>query len=173
MFVAAGVFAVLTALAAQWRIILPWSPVPITGQTFAVLMSGAALGMTFGGLSQLMYLGLGAIGFNVFAGGGTFTETLAGPTAGYLVGFVVASAAIGKLAERKHDRTVSTTVSAFLAGTLVIYAFGVAGLIVNAGMDINGAILNGVAPFVFGDLVKAGAAGILLPTAWKVLGRDS
>lgn len=171
MFLAAGGFAVLTALAAQWRIILPWSPVPITGQTFAVLMSGAALGMTFGGLSQLMYLGLGAVGFNVFAAGGTLSETMAGPTAGYLVGFVVASAVIGKLAERKHDRNVSTTVSAFLAGSLVIYAFGVAGLIVNAGMDLNTAILNGVAPFVFGDLIKAGAAGILLPTAWKVLGR--
>lgn len=171
MLAASGVFALLTALAAQWRIILPFSPVPITGQTFAVLVSGAALGMTYGALSQLIYLGLGAVGFNVFAGSGSFTDTFAGPTAGYLVGFVAAAAVVGRLAERKHDRRISTTVSAFLAGSFVIYAFGVAGLMINADMDINAAILNGVAPFVFGDLIKAGAAGLLLPAAWRILGR--
>lgn len=170
MVVAAGAFAGLTALSAQWRIVLPFSPVPITGQTFAVLIAGAALGMQYGALSQAMYLALGAVGFNVFAGGEGGIDTFAAPTAGYLVGFVAAAALIGKLAERRQDRTVATMVSAFLAGSLVIYAFGVAGLVVNAGMGVNEAILRGVAPFVFGDLIKAAAAGVLLPTAWKLLG---
>jgi biotin transport system substrate-specific component len=163
-------FAALTAAAAQYRVPLGFTPVPITGSTFAVLLSGAALGMRLGAASQIVYLIMGAIGLPVFTDGGSGIEAITGSTGGYLIGFVFGAAVIGKLAERKQDRHVGTTVAAFLAGSAAIYAFGVAGLMVNAGMDFNNAVLAGVAPFVFGDVLKAAAAGILLPTTWRLLG---
>lgn len=163
-------FAALTAAAAQYRVPLGFTPVPITGSTFAVLLSGAALGMRLGAASQLVYLLMGAVGLPVFTDGGSGIETITGATGGYLVGFVFGAALIGKLAERKQDRQVATTVSAFLAGSAVIYAFGVGGLMLNAGMDFNNAVLAGVAPFVFGDVIKAAAAGLLLPATWRLLG---
>lgn len=163
-------FAALTAVAAQWVITLPFTPVPITGSTFAVLLSGAALGWRLGAASQALYLVAGIVGLPVFAEGGSGLATFAGSTAGYLVGFIFAAALIGRLAENRQDRHVSTTVSAFLAGSGVIYAFGVAGLMINFGWGINEAILKGVAPFVFGDVLKAVAAGVLLPVTWRLLG---
>lgn len=163
-------FALLTAAAAQVRIALPFTPVPITGQTFAVLLSGAALGMRLGASSQALYLAMGAVGLPVFTDGGSGVETFTGATAGYLVGFVVAAAVVGKLAERGQDRSFPNALTAFLVGTFVIYGLGVAGLAVNVGMDVDEAILKGVAPFVFGDLLKAAAAGVLLPTVWRLLG---
>ena len=163
-------FAALTAVAAQWVIPLPFTPVPITGQTFAVLLSGAALGWRLGAASQALYLVAGIVGLPVYADSGSGLSTFSGGTAGYLVGFIFAAALIGRLAERRQDRHVSTTVSAFLAGSGIIYAFGVAGLMVNLGWGLNEAILKGVAPFVFGDVLKAVAAGVLLPTTWRLLG---
>lgn len=163
-------FAALTAAAAQYRIPLGFTPVPITGSTFAVLLSGAALGMRLGAASQILYLVLGAVGLPVFTDGGSGIETFTGSTGGYLVGFVFGAAVIGKLAEHKQDRHISTTVAAFLAGSAVIYAFGVAGLMLNAGMDFNNAVLAGVAPFVFGDVLKAATAGLALPATWRLLG---
>ncbi len=166
-------FAALTALAAQWVIPLPFTPVPITGQTFAVLLSGAALGWRLGAMSQGLYLLMGIAGLPVYAQGGSGLETFAKGSAGYLVGFVFAAALLGQLAEKRQDRTVATTVSAFLAGSAVIYAFGVAGLMINLGMDINAAIIAGVVPFVFGDVLKAAAAGLLLPATWRLVGDRS
>jgi biotin transport system substrate-specific component len=163
-------FAVLTAGAAQWRLVLPFTPVPITGQTFAVLLAGAALGTRAGAASQALYLVMGMAGLPVFTDGGSGMGTFMGATGGYLVGFVAAAALVGKLAERRQDRTFPTALTAFLAGSFVIYAFGVAGLVVNAGMSANEAILKGVAPFVFGDLLKATAAGLLLPATWRLIG---
>lgn len=163
-------FALLTAAAAQWRIVLGFTPVPITGQTFAVLLSGAALGMRLGAASQLLYLAMGAVGLPVFTDGGSGVATFTGATGGYLVGFVLAAAAVGKLAERGQDRRFATALTAFIAGTFVIYAAGVVGLVLTTGMTVEEAILRGVAPFVFGDLIKAAAAGALLPTAWRLLG---
>jgi biotin transport system substrate-specific component len=163
-------FAALTAAAAQYRVPLGFTPVPITGSTFAVLLSGAALGMRLGAASQLVYLLMGAVGLPVFTDGGSGIEVITGSTGGYLVGFVFGAALVGKLAERKQDRQVGTTVSAFLAGSAVIYAFGVGGLMLTAGMDFNNAVLAGVAPFVLGDVLKAAAAGLLLPATWRLLG---
>jgi biotin transport system substrate-specific component len=163
-------FAVLTALAAQIRIPLPFTPVPITGQTFAVLLSGAALGLRLGAASQALYLAMGAVGLPVFTDGGSGVETFTGATGGYLVGFVVAAAIVGRLAERGQDRSFPNALTAFLVGTFVIYGCGVAGLVINAGMGVSEAILRGVAPFVLGDVIKAAAAGALLPTAWRLLG---
>lgn len=163
-------FAALTAAAAQYRIPLGFTPVPITGSTFAVLLSGAALGMRLGAASQVLYLVMGAVGLPVFTDGGSGIEAFTGSTGGYLIGFIFGAALVGKLAERKQDRHVGTMVAAFLAGSATIYGFGVAGLMLNTGMDFNNAVLAGVAPFAFGDVIKAAAAGILLPTTWRLLG---
>ncbi len=168
--VAVVAFAGLTALLAQVRVPLGFTPVPITGQTFAVLLAGASLGARLGASSQLLYLAAGAVGFPVFTGGGSGFEYFTGATAGYLVGFVLAAALVGRLAERGQDRNVNTAITAFLAGSAVIYICGAAGLMITAGMDATTAIAQGVTPFVFGDLLKAVAAGLLLPVAWKLKG---
>lgn len=161
----------LTALAAQWRIPLPFTPVPITGQTFAVLLAGAALGGRLGAASQLLYLAAGAVGLPVFTEASGGPDTFLGPTAGYLAGFVVAAAVVGRLAEARRDRRVLTATASFVAGTAAIYAFGMAGLVVNTGMPVAEAFAKGVVPFLVGDAVKAAVAGLALPAAWKLTGR--
>ncbi len=163
-------FAALTALAAQWRFYLPFTPVPITGQTFAVLLSGAALGWRLGAASQALYVGVGLAGLPVFAGGGSGLETITGASGGYLVGFVVAAAAVGHMAERGQDRRVDTAVAAFLLGSVTIYLFGVSWLMQVTGWELSEAMAKGVAPFVVGDLVKAGSAALVLPAVWRLIG---
>lgn len=164
--------AALTALAAQWRIQLPFTPVPITGQTFAVLLSGAALGSKLGASGQVLYLAVGALGAPVFTDGNKGWDYIQGATGGYLIGFVFAAALIGWMAERRQDRTFPTMFTAFLTGSAVIYLFGLIGLMAATEMDVETAFGNGVVPFLFGDLLKAAAAGILLPGAWKILGES-
>ncbi|MCE2528047.1 MAG: biotin transporter BioY [Actinomycetia bacterium] len=164
-------FALLTALFAQFTITLPFTPVPITGQTFAVLLTGATLGMWAGGASQLLYLVLGTF-MPFYAGGASGTDVLFGANGGYLFGFVVAAALVGKLAERHHDRRVISAVTAFLTGSLVIYFFGVIGLMAAANMDVITALEKGVVPFIVGDVIKAYAAGLLLPAAWRLTKRN-
>ena len=163
-------FALLTALAAQVRIPLPFTPVPVTGQTLAVLLAGAALGSRAGAASQGLYILLGLGGLPFFQGGHGGWEYATGPTLGYLIGFVIAAAAIGYLAERKQDRTIATALPAFLAGTAVIYVFGVAGLMVSLQTGLTDALVKGLVPFVIGDLLKVALAGTLLPAAWKLAG---
>lgn len=164
--------AALTALAAQWRIDLPFTPVPITGQTFAVLLTGAALGMTLGAAGQLLYVGVGALGVPVFTDSSGGMDVIRGATGGYLIGFIFAAGLVGWLAERRQDRKFATMFTAFLLGSAVIYAFGVVGLMIATDWDFATAFANGVVPFLFGDLIKASAAGILLPGAWRLLGED-
>lgn len=163
-------FALLTALAAQWEIMLGFTPVPVSGQTFAVLLSGAALGTWAGASSQLLYLALAAAGLPFFSGGESGIQVFAGPTSGYLVGFVVAAALVGRLAEHRADRRVLTAVPAFAAGSVVMYAFGMLGLVVLIGMSPGEAFVLGVVPFLVGDALKAAIAGLVLPAAWKLTG---
>ncbi|HSR14891.1 MAG TPA: biotin transporter BioY [Gemmatimonadales bacterium] len=163
-------FALLTAAAAQIEIPLWFTPVPITGQTFAVLLAGAALGWRAGAASQLLYVGLGAIGLPFSSGGDRGWEVVTGATGGYLVGFVVAAAFVGLLAERRQDRSVLTAFPAFLAGSAVIYLIGVPWLAAVADLDALTALEKGLAPFVVGDLVKAALAGVVLPVAWRLAG---
>lgn len=158
--------AALTALAAQWRI--PLWPVPITGQTFAVLLTGAALGWRLGGAGQLLYLVVGALGARVFTEASGGWDVLVGPTAGYLFAFPVAAALVGRLAERRHDRRFWSMVVAFIMGSVVIYLGGMVGLVVLADFSVTAAFTEGVAPFLVGDVVKAAAAGLLLPGAWRL-----
>lgn len=163
-------FALLTALAAQWEIMLGFTPVPVSGQTFAVLLSGAALGMRAGAASQALYLAMGAVGLPFFSGGDSGIEIFAGSTSGYLIGFVVAAAVVGRLAERRADRRVLTAVPVFVVGSAVMYLFGMIGLVVLIGMTAAEAFTLGVVPFLVGDAIKAAIAGLLLPAAWKLTG---
>ncbi|MFB0516100.1 MAG: biotin transporter BioY, partial [Candidatus Neomarinimicrobiota bacterium] len=126
--VAGGSF--LVALSAQAAFRLPFSPVPITGQTLAVLLVGALLGSVRGAVSLLLYLAEGIAGLPVFAAGGAGVAYFLGPTGGYLVGFVFAAALTGLLAERGWDRRVGSTLIAMLIGTVAIYAAGLAWLAV-------------------------------------------
>lgn len=168
-------FALLTALAAQISIPLGFTPVPITGQTFAVLLAGGVLGAGRGASSQLLYVALGAIGLPFYADGQGGWEAATGSTAGYLVGFVVAAALVGFLAERGQDRRLSTAIPAFLAGTVVMYTFGSVWLAhsldvpLSAAVGEPSAVAYGVAPFLVGDLAKAVLAGVLLPVGWRMV----
>ncbi len=170
-------FALLTAGAAQVSFTLGFTPVPITGQTFAVLLAGGTLGSQLGASSQLLYVAMGAIGLPFYSDGEGGWEVATGSTAGYLVGFIVAAYAVGWLAERGQDRQLSTSITAFLAGSVIIYTLGAGwlaydlGIPVTAGVDEASAIAYGVAPFVVGDLLKALLAGSLLPAAWRLLKR--
>lgn len=155
------------ALSAQIAIPLPFSPVPITGQTLAVLLSGALLGSRRGGLCLLAYLAEGLTGLPVFAGGTAGLSHLLGPTGGYLVGFVVAAYITGLLAERGWDRRIITTFLAMLLGNIVIYAFGLPWLARFSGVE---RVLSlGLYPFIPGDLLKLALATMLLPSGWKML----
>jgi len=163
--------AALTAAAAQWRVHLPFTPVPITGQTLAVLLTGAALGWRLGAAGQGLYVAAGALGAPVFSDGAGGVEVITGAVGGYLIGFVFAAGLVGRLAERGNDRSFSTMFTAFTAGSVVIYGFGVAGLMMSTGWSVVAAVEKGVVPFLLGDLIKACAAGLLLPAAWRLLGR--
>jgi biotin transport system substrate-specific component len=168
-------FALLTALAAQITIPLGFTPVPITGQTFAVLLAGGVLGANRGAMSMGLYVALGAIGLPFYAEGTGGWTAATGATAGYLVGFVVAAFVVGKMAEHGQDRKLSTSIPAFLAGTLIIYGIGAGWLAYDLGLPLTGeagessAISLGVAPFLVGDVLKALLAGAMLPAAWRFI----
>ncbi len=172
-----GGFALLTALAAQIEIPLGFTPVPLTGQTFAVLLAGAVLGMRRGALSQLAYWFAGLTGLPFYSGGAGGWKTGTGATLGYLVGFIVAAGAIGYLAEKKQDRNFVTSLPAMLLGSTIIYAFGATWLAHSINVPLaNGetnAISLGVAPFLIGDLLKALIAAGLTSTVWTALKKQS
>ncbi|MBK5269179.1 MAG: biotin transporter BioY [Acidimicrobiia bacterium] len=166
-------FAFATAFLAQWEIPLGFTPVPITGQTLGVVLAGAALGSRNGAASMLLYWILGAVGLPFYAGGGSGWETATGSTAGYLVGFVVAAWLIGKLAETRQDRHVLTAIPAILAGSVVIYLFGVSWLMFSLDVDLAQGLEWGFTPFVVGDLIKVAAGGTMLPGIWKLVGEKN
>ena len=155
----------LVALLAQVKIPLPFTPVPLTGQTFAVLLVGAALGAKRGALSMALYTAIGTLGLPVFAGGAAGLAYLSGPTLGYLAGFIVAAFVIGKMAERGLERNLRTSLLPFFVGTLIIYAFGAGWLAILLGVEK--ALALGVLPFIAGDLIKLALAALALPAAWK------
>ncbi|MEM6762126.1 MAG: biotin transporter BioY [Pseudomonadota bacterium] len=152
------------ALAISAKIQVPFYPVPMTMQTFVVLVIGMAYGWRLGGATVLLYLAQGAAGLPVFAAGGGLAY-FAGPTAGYLVGFFVSAVVVGLLAQRAWDRHVVTTLIAMTIGTAIIFAFGAAWLSVLAGVEV--AVTKGVLPFIYGAVFKIGLAAAVLPLAWK------
>ena len=161
-------FALLNAGAAQISIPLPFTPVPLTLQTFAVLLTGSVLGTGRGLASLALYVAIGSLGAPWFAGG---SSGFGGVTFGYVLGFLLAGAIVGRLAERGATHSISRTILSFTAGTLAIYAVGVPWLMANTGMSISQALNAGLTPFLLGDLVKAAAAGVLLPGLWKLIQR--
>ncbi len=163
----------IIALSAQLAV--GW-PVPITGQTFAVLMIGALLGARRASLSVLIYIMEGAAGLPIFAQGRGGFMVLLGPTGGYLVGFIFAVYIVGLLAERGWDRRIGTTVLAMVFGNIAIYTFGLLWLccLVYMGklpINANKILTVGLYPFIPGDLLKIALAAVLLPSGWKLLGR--
>jgi biotin transport system substrate-specific component len=162
--------ALLTAAAAQLTIRVPWTPVPITGQTFAVLLVAASLGLRLGVASQALYVVLGAIGLPFYAGAEGGWTAATGSTAGYLIGFVVAAAIVGRLAERRQDRSLLTALAAFALGNAVIYVCGAAWLAHSLGVSGDEAIELGVTPFLLGDTLKIALVGVGLPLAWRLVG---
>lgn len=158
----------LTALSAYISIPLPFTPVPLTLQTFAVLAGAAALGAERAVIAQVLYITLAAAGAPVLAGGAGGREEVIGATGGYLLGFVVASYVVGKISAAGASTKISTTALAYVAGSLVVYTLGAPWLAFVTGNTMTWAIANGVVPFLIGDAIKAVAAGAVLPMAWKL-----
>ena len=158
--------SLLIALSAQVAVPLPFSPVPVTGQTFAVLLVGAALGARLGAATVLLYLAQGAAGLPVFAPGATMgIARIVGPTGGYLAGFVVAAFVVGVLAERGWDRRVATAAAAMVVGEVVIYVIALPWL--SRFVPAERLFDAGLWPFVPGDLYKVALAALALPIAWR------
>ena len=157
-----------TALAAQVSIPLPFTPVPLTLQTFAVLAGAAALGAERAVIAQVLYIALAVAGVPVLAGGASGHEVVVGATGGYLIGFFLASYVVGRISSNGASTKSGKTALAFLAGSVLIYALGAPWLAFTTGNTITWAIVNGVVPFLVGDLIKAVAAGAVLPLAWKI-----
>jgi biotin transport system substrate-specific component len=159
------------ALAAQVSIALPFTPVPITGQTFAVVLVGASLGALLGLASLGLYLFVGALGAPVYADGDSGWDVLTGPTGGYIIGFVLAAVLTGYLAQHRWDRRFSSAVAAMLTGNVLIYAVGLPWLAVKLETGLEDTLEAGLYPFVVGDLLKLYLAGALLPGAWRLVKR--
>jgi biotin transport system substrate-specific component len=161
-------FSLLTALAAQIAIPTPWSDVPITGQTFAVLLTGALLGSRLGALALIAYLTEGALGLPFFAAGGSGLARLTvSPWAGYLWAYPVAAFLTGWLAERGWDRRYLKAAAAMGLGSIVIL---LGGMIWRLGfMSFEQALATGVVPFLPGDAIKIALAAAALPSGWALL----
>ncbi len=161
----------LIAAAAQLSIALPFTPVPITGQTFAVLLVGASLGFARGTSSALLYVLLGIAGMPVYAHGASGWAVITGASGGYLLSYPFASALTGFLAERRWDRTFSSAVGAMLTGNVLIYLVGLPWLAVVLNTSLEKTLELGLYPFVPGDTFKLYLAAAALPGAWKLVGR--
>ena len=164
--------ALLISLCAQIYVLIPGNPVPFTGQTFGVMLSAGALGFRRGIAASLLYLAIGAVGLPVFAQGKHGIDIVLGATGGYLVGFVLASAVVGRLAELGWDRNIVGGIGAMFIGSVAIYAIGVPWLAVVAfGGDLQLGIEKGLLPFLFWDAVKLALAAAAFPAAWWIVGR--
>lgn len=156
----AALFAAMTSILAFVTIPLPL--VPITGQTFGVMLSGALLGARTGALSQTVYLFLGFAGLPVFAGGASGPGAFAGPSGGYLWGFVAGAFVIGLLVDlRKESGIVWKAFALAVGGILVVYAFGVTQLALVTGRSAGEALAVGAYPFLAGDVIKVAVAAVV------------
>ncbi|WP_105975285.1 biotin transporter BioY [Streptomyces geranii] len=155
----------LVGIAAQIAVPVPGSPVPVTGQTFAALLVGTALGAGRGLAALVFYALAGLAGVPWFAEGGSGTSV----SFGYILGMLLASAAVGALARRGADRSVVRMAGTMLLGEAIIYAIGVPYLALAADLSLSAAIAAGLTPFLLGDALKAALAMGVLPTAWKLV----
>ncbi len=159
------------SLAAQVHFYLPGSPIPYTGQTFAVLVAGGALGFRRGVASTILYLVLGIVGLPVFAEAKHGWEIVAGGTGGYILGFILAAGVVGRLAELGWDRNVRGAVGAMLLGDVAIFAIGVPWLATSYGESLGWGVANGLTPFLGAELLKFVLAALAFPAAWWLVGR--
>ncbi len=151
------------------KIQVPFYPVPMTMQSFVVLILGATFGWRLAGATVLAYLAQGAVGLPVFATGGGLAYFTA-PTGGFLVGFLFAAMAVGALAERGFDRQITTALTMFFVGTIIIYSFGLAYL--GSLIGVQKAIMVGLYPFIPGDALKLGLAVALVPLVWRRISKQ-
>lgn len=163
--------ALFIALAAQVHFYLPGNPVPYTGQTFAVLVAGGALGFRRGLAAAALYLVLGIVGLPVYADAKHGWEIVAGATGGYLVGFLLAAAIVGRLAELGWDRNLLGSVGAMLLGDIAIFAIGVPWLAVSVHQPLAWGVANGLTPFLGAEVLKFALAAGAFPVAWWIVGR--
>jgi biotin transport system substrate-specific component len=160
--------ALFMVLMAQISIHVPPSPVPITGQTLGVVVCGAALGANRGVLAMALYVAMGLV-LPVYADGASGPDVIWGATGGYLIGFIIATYAVGYLAERGSDRKILTAFACFCVGQLIVFGIGVPWLKVSADMDWSTAIHDGFSIFIVGGLIKAAVAAIAVPSAWHLV----
>src|SRR6267378_519671 len=160
-------FSLLTALSAQ--IVIPIGPIPITGQTFAVLLTGALLGSRLGAITMIVYLMEGAIGLPFFSGGHGGILHLMGPTGGYLVAFPAGAFITGAFAEHEWDRKFLSAAAAMAIGSIIIIVCGCVWFSLLTHTSIVNAVRVTVAPFILGDIVKIVLAAAVLPSGWKLL----
>ena len=164
-------YAGFIGISAQVSVHLPFTPVPITGQTLAVLLGASVLGASRALMGSGLYLAAGLIGVPWFAGGSGGLSVASSPTFGYIVGFIAASALVGFMASRGMDKKVIGTAFEMVAGNLAIYAFGVTWLAFSLHISLLHAVALGAVPFLLGDVLKLVMAAALLPGAWKVANR--
>ncbi|MBI3748746.1 MAG: biotin transporter BioY [Chloroflexi bacterium] len=163
--------ALLVYLTARVSFPVPGSPVPVTGQTLGVLLVGGALGFRRGLIAVGLYVLLGVVGLPFFAEGKGGVAVIWGATGGYLIGFAIAGALVGRLAELGWDRRLGGALGAMLLGNVVIYAVGLPWLKVVTGMSVQETVANGLTPFLLGDALKLVLAAVLFPAAWWIEGR--
>lgn len=161
--------AALTGIAAQ--VAVPLWPVPITGQTLAVLLVGSALGALRGALSMALYMVAGGLGLPIFSDLASGWGVVAGPTGGYILGFVVAAALTGWIAQRQADKRILGAFLSFAAGTVVIFVLGMAWLAFSMKLSLELTLQYGLYPFIIGGVVKALIAAGLVPLAWRAVDR--
>jgi biotin transport system substrate-specific component len=153
------------------QVYIPTQPVPFTGQTFGVLLVGGALGFRRAVLALLLYLLIGAVGLPVFAQGKAGLSIIQGATGGYIVGFVVAAAIVGRLAELGWDRKIGGSLAAMAIGTAIIYAIGVPWLQAVTAFTWAEAVNKGMTQFLIWDAAKLAVAAGIFPLAWWIIGR--
>lgn len=165
--------SLLVAGLAQVSVKLPFTPVPITGQTLGVLLVGASLGLELGVASMLLYLAEGAVGLPFFAEARSGADVLglSSATGGYLWGFVITAAVVGWLSRRGWDRSLRGSIGAMFVGEIVLYAAGVPWLMAALDLPLEEGLQLGLYPFIVGDTLKLLIAAGLLPAAWRVVGR--
>jgi biotin transport system substrate-specific component len=177
-----GAAVLLISLSAQVYFRLPFTEVPITGQTFGVLFTGALLGFRRALATVALYLLIGAVGLPVFAEGSGGLARIAtleqgslvlGASGGYLLGFIVAGALVGRLAELGWDRRIGSSLAAMLLGNMAIYLFGVPWLMAAVGYDLSTALQRGLYPFLVGDGLKLALAAGVLPIGWWLVRKRS
>ncbi len=166
--------AALVAVLAQ--VAVPLWPVPVTGQTLAVLLVGASLGAARGAASLSLYALLGALGLPIYSDASSGWSVLLGPTGGYIIGFIASAAIVGWAAERSWDRGWYKPIITFIGGSLVVFAFGLPWLAVALGQlglpnDLQSVLMAGFYPFITGGVIKAAIAAALLPALWAAAER--